>query len=969
MPINLSFLETVYSKNVQQTTLDEVFDIIRSEKLSARINELKAINDITEYKRFKMNLPAFFPTLLLGTEKNELDSNSQPTGIIQFDIDKKDNLDLDFALSRHQIEKLPETIYAFTSPSEGLKFGLLTDFKRAKNEENQQLLNRFKQAYRLASDYLVDSLSIDFKLDDSVGNLKWSCFLSNDPNAYFNPSCKKFPVDARCAPLPVKKSAYIPNSVDSAFVAELLSYIPRNQGYEERFPINVSVLAELGQLGIPLLEGHWTTEDRHKLSKGLKDLLKKIQQGNVDNNIGTLIKKAAYYGFKPATGKQRGSLKPQAIEYILEPLFSLEAAEAKLKDIVQQFFSDKISRFINFSAGAGKTYTLIKSLEELNSTAKILYLVKTHELADEITNSFDLERSNRKKPTTFKDKVLTKSKIIHVKGRSELCENPTVKEKYNVADKKTAIPIPADQCQKDCYFEAQCAYTKQFNTPFEGIRVMMFNEYFNQPSRWFNGIDAEGNPTKRRWQPDFIIIDENIFDKESDRVENYGRFESINKIIHEVKDEATLEDIIIKYREEVCFDDDKNNPEDKPIQFINADQYLRELRQRQATRFSPLLRQLARFAKTEDKSLLKGMRVEDSRLVQSVLKVETGRFQNIPTLYLDATANKEVVSHLLPNIQFHSIQVKAKPDINVYQLANTTITKNILKDEKYLSQLIEGLKKLLTTKNYRNPGLITYKSIEGISDNFASHLAGKLGIKLFGHFGNLRGVNKFDEVDCLIILGRYSLNPTALKEYTYAVFGHLLDIHTHYQESLVRMKDGSVSAINTAIHNDPNVRKIYDHFSVSETKQAIGRGRLIHGKPKDIYYLSNESIGTDIEITDFLYTEDIFYKPLVTDEFWDKLKEAGFIRDNQPDLIQQLGLTKNKLQKNRDKIEFNLKEKGFQHCLASFTDNYRNRKEWIFFVNEQDKLNAFLVDKGYKNIEIKSIVMDEIALSTYHCVG
>jgi VirE N-terminal domain len=858
MPINLSFLETVFRKDVQQTTLDEVIGIIRSEELTDFIKKLRAIKDITEYKQFKTNLPAFFPTLFLGSEKNELDSNSQPTGIIQFDVDKKDNPDLDFALFRQLIEKLPETIYSFNSPSQGLKFGLLTDFKRAGDDENQQLQDRFKQAYRLASDYVVDSVSMDFKMDDSVGNLKWICFLSNDPTAYFNPDCMKFAVDAHCAPLSVKQSSYTPNTVDQDFVAELLAYIPADYGYKKRLPINASVLAELGHSGIPMLERHWTTEDKIKLSKDLRKLLKKIGQGNFTNNIGTLINEAIGYGFKQATGKQRSSLKPKAIDLMLEPLLSAAEAEAKLKDIVQQFFTDKISRFVNFSAGAGKTYTLIKALEKVNPTSKILYLVKTHELAGEITKTFSSVRSNRKKQTTFREKVLTKSKIIHVKGRSELCENATVKEKYNVADKKTAIPIPADQCTKDCYYEAHCAYTQQFNTTFEGIRVMMFNEYFNQPSRWFNGIDAEGNPTKRRWQPDFIIIDENIFDKESERLEKYGKFESIDKIIHEVKDETTLEDTIIKYRKEVCFNDDKQNLEDKPIKFVNADQYLRDFRQRQTTRFSPLLRQLARFAKTEDKSLLKGMRVENGRLVQSLLKVETGRFQNIPTLYLDATANKEVVSQLLPNIQFHSIQVQAKPDINVYQLANTTITKKKLKDVKNLNQLIEGLKKLLATKHYRNPGLITYKSIEGIPDNFASHLAGKLGIRLFGHFGNLRGVNKFDEVDCLIILGRYSLNPTALREYTYAVFGHCLDIDTHYQDSLVRMKDGSVSAINTAIHNDPDVRAIYDHFSVSETKQAIGRGRLIHGKPKDIYYLSNENIGTDIEITDF-YTKKTFF--------------------------------------------------------------------------------------------------------------
>ncbi|MDD2725586.1 MAG: hypothetical protein PHH59_16410 [Methylovulum sp.] len=102
---------------------------------------------------------------------------------------------------------------------------------------------------------------------------------------------------------------------------------------------------------------------------------------------------------------------------------------------------------------------------------------------------------------------------------------------------------------------------------------MMFNEYFNQPSRWFNGIDAEGNPGKRRWQPDFIIIDENIIDKDDDWDVKYGSFKtSIDKIIHEVKYGEDLADTIIKYAKEVCLDDVENNPEDKPIAFINTDQ-------------------------------------------------------------------------------------------------------------------------------------------------------------------------------------------------------------------------------------------------------------------------------------------------------------------------------------------------------------------------------------------------------------
>jgi|GEM_PF-2975641 len=958
-PIDISFIETVYSADVENQTLDDIIGVIRLGTLAGNVKKLRAIKDDNEYTQYKSGFPAFFPTVLLGT-KNTLGKDSQPTGIIQFDIDKKDNPELDFDLLRQKLERLPETIYAFTSPSQGLKFGLLTDFQRAVDEEIQTLQDRFKQAYRLASDYVVDLVAMPFIVDDSAGHLKHSCFLSSDPTAYFNPNCKKLAVDARCVPLPVKQSSYTPNTVDQDFVAELLSYIPADYDYDKRLPINAAVLAELGHLGIPLLEKHWTTKNRTKLGKDLKGILKQIEQGRFINNIGTLINAAKGYGFKEVKGKQRLSLKPHAIDYPFEPLYSAAEAEAKLKGIVQDFFTDKLPRFINFSAGAGKTYTLIKYLDELNPNAKILYLVKTHQLADEITATFSKVREERLKQAEFRELASSKSGMIHIKGRSGLCENSTVKEKYKVNDKESAIPIPADQCAKGCHFVANCAYTDQFNAAFQGIRVMMFNEYFNLPSRWFNGVDEEGNPAKRKWQPDFIIIDENIIDKDDDWVVKYGKFKtSIDRIIREVEDGGGLADTIIKYRKEACLDDKKNNPEDKPIPFVNADQYIRDYGQWQEKlkRFSPLLRQVARFAKTEDKILLKGMRVENGSLVQSVLKIEAGRYQNIPTLYLDATANKQVINHLLPNVQFHSIQVKAKPDINVYQLANTTLSKNKLEDPIKLNQLISGLKKLIVAKGYSNVGLISYKSINGISGNFASHLAGELGVELFEHFGNLRGVNKFSDVDCLIIAGRYSLNPTGIKQYANAVFGHCLDISVHSHNRLVRMKDGSANLINCDIRSDPDIRAIYDHFSVSETKQAIGRGRLIHGKPKDIYYLANESIGTDIEITGFIYKADIFYKPLVADEYWGKLIETGFIRDNQPDLMSNLGWDKNKLQINRGKLEADLTDAGFKYYSVRFTDKNRNRKDWDYFAKDRDKLKAHLVAEGINNpkIELKAL--------------
>ncbi|MDD2725588.1 MAG: hypothetical protein PHH59_16420 [Methylovulum sp.] len=94
-PINISFLETVYSKNVEKQTLDEIIAVIRLRALADKIKKLRAIKDENKCKQYKSEFPAFFPTVLLGT-KNTLGEDSQPTGIIQFDVDKKDNPELDF---------------------------------------------------------------------------------------------------------------------------------------------------------------------------------------------------------------------------------------------------------------------------------------------------------------------------------------------------------------------------------------------------------------------------------------------------------------------------------------------------------------------------------------------------------------------------------------------------------------------------------------------------------------------------------------------------------------------------------------------------------------------------------------------------------------------------------------------------------------------------------------------------------
>jgi hypothetical protein len=46
--------------------------------------------------------------------------NDQTTGIVYFDIDKKDNPELDFDALKVRVESIAECIFSFVSPSGGL---------------------------------------------------------------------------------------------------------------------------------------------------------------------------------------------------------------------------------------------------------------------------------------------------------------------------------------------------------------------------------------------------------------------------------------------------------------------------------------------------------------------------------------------------------------------------------------------------------------------------------------------------------------------------------------------------------------------------------------------------------------------------------------------------------------------------------------------------------------------------------
>jgi hypothetical protein len=953
--IYISYIESVFADQVTKETLHSIIARISSNEFKNIAEQIRSEPDKEKQANLKKQVPAFFPCLVLNNDKNSYNEQSQLNGIIQFDIDTKDNDGIDFDRLRAELLAIEEIIYLFWSPRKGLKFGIKTDLKHNTDDGIESLQSRFKDAYVITEKYLhrqLPKFTINY---DQGAKHKLACLLSHDPDAYFKPDCAIFNVDSQCV-YKVPELRLVSNlPEDASCVQEYLPYISRDLGYHDRLNVNSVVINVLGYSAIPLLESHWTTKNRAKLRKNLVEQLKNSGSGTFKPDFGILVNFAKDNGWQPVSGSARNKLIPQVAPTLeLPPLLLPKDASLKLEAIIQEFLADKRSRFINFSTGAGKTYTVLQILEEISWSTRILYLVKSHELAEEIRKTFNLIREERSKYRTDIEKRRADSKLTHLKGRALLCENDSV-------DKSL---VPVSFCRGDsngygdtCMFQAECNYTLQFAV-YANIRVMTHNEFVNQPAKYFNGIDADGEPRKGKWTPQFLIIDEDIFTVEKDYIEDSAsRFGSIAKILMSVHSGVELKDAIIEHCMDIIMDslDNKQNP---PPEFrINAQVSAKQSPQ---LKYSELFNNITQYARTENMAYLYGMRVNNQEIIQSVIKPVAERYKDIPTLFLDATANQSVVARLLPHIQYHSINVKSKDDINLYQLHNRTFTKEQLKKDGAIADVIFGLK--ILTEKYtaqgKHVGLITYKTIHDITKDtaftdFDAFLAKELSIDDFAHFGGLRGLNKFNDVDCLIILGRYCLPPDAIESNTWAIFneegGDWGRNSRSYLNSPVRMKDGSVFSINAQVLLNDKKRAVSEHYSLSETQQAIGRGRMIHGKPKDIYYLSNEAIGSDIEVTAFMSYDELFSRKVIDEDYKiipaDNLVaiiEAGFFVDTQVGMINALGLAKVKVQDNKERIIKELIKAGFTRLEVCYKDLNRKPRNRSYYVCDEALLMAGL---------------------------
>lgn len=85
----------------------------------------------------------------------------------------------------------------------------------------------------------------------------------------------------------------------------------------------------------------------------------------------------------------------------------------------------------------------------------------------------------------------------------------------------------------------------------------------------------------------------------------------------------------------------------------------------------------------------------------------------------------------------------------------------------------------------------------------------------------------------------------------------------------------------------------------------------------------------------------------------DQLRNAetkGFVKKKRNDVMEKLGITRDRFDRNSAKIYADLLHYGFEEMTIKYTDRQRNLKRVQYFVADYKKLEAFLISEGAKNI-------------------
>ncbi len=879
--------------------LSEIIETITtSETFKKMVSSVRSTSTKEERKSLKKSIPVFRPCTY----------EDVPTGIIQFDYDDH-NIEKSTSLKQLLIRTVPSLLYAFISPSGGLKFGIWTD--HISNPEN------FPTAYFHTKSILQRSgiiLETD-NYDDRMKSVSYLCYFSYDPDAYFNPAPETMYIAEAVQKITKQKnnSSTIPTTPakisttdeDKIIFLEAIDAIAGNLlidhfHHSDRVKIAQAVINEFG-----LPDGTDLILNTLRFFKGKFDYLNGIIQKNNNLSGATILHYARQCGFKGITPSFKKNNTAGDTERAI-PIpkdttrpkrYSVKEATSLIKHRVHQFLNDRINIQLIVEMGVGKTQITLKKLieymesrDENAEPLRIAIFVPSHKLGNEsLTKLLNFEDNQ-----VIVDGLSLGSKRFHkvIGGYGVHCEKL---KNIPEADRKgmTRNAYECDTCE---HKETHCWYIYQFFHSDDLIRIYPSN-YLYTPSNY-----------DRNYKPDLIVVDEDISAHSIiDRAYGSSDGSLWKRIINEGFDDLEPSDIskakkFLKMRIKATKNNLKNGSSGSLVQTLTS-----------------------LYAQLEDLNIMLSgegvVATYDNKVHVCHKNSIHKKWSDVPMLYLNGTGNEEMSDAIFGEGKFditEKIRVEYNPNVTVYQLQNKSFNRDQVEDkEQELFDLISYF------YNYDNSCFISYGDfIEKCLEKNPDYDS-----KRFMYFGNTRGQSAFEDNNIIIVIGRHYLPHQALAMKGRVLFG-CNDINNDRAVCTrpIEMNDSDYDAeIGCRDFTDERMRLLGRYYNEGEVLQAIHRLRLIHGtESKTVIYLSNHVLD-GLRVDKFLITDDIILnenrKILVK-----AVQEHGIIKNKPATIAKASGLTSKEVS--------NLKN----------TNWYKNDNPF-FYIEESDKGFGRLIDR------------------------
>lgn len=612
----------------------------------------------------------------------------------------------------------------------------------------------------------------------------------------------------------------------------------------------------------PLLRASWAlvrehgTEAREEIKSILRRAIDDAEKApgreadifrySSDRYLDDLIKGAA---------EKQSAFGQRRVTSGIEPHFTVEEVSADegsaaLREAIRRYLDDPRDMVIRITTGAGKTSSFVSELQRRGrAVGNGFIFVPNHRLAWEIAERFQ--------------EVETDLRVDVIQGRGP--ENCRAYEKVE-AVARAGMPVGKAACigtkrlQDGSSEEVKCPFYDLCKADGYQAQFHRNADIYILASTYLGLHMPEGLP-----QPRWIMIDEAFFAHLIEVIEVavsnlfVGPMGKFGPWILTALGEGR--DALEAFKEA---GGTEGNLRDMRRHFYG-------LWQRQFNDIDPSVQDNAAFKRLKPlnpvfhliDALLRAIRADMKRCPQVMLKrrgeevsvtvsVKRPFLPKAPILNLDATADREIMSCILPEHEF--LRIDVSQNMYVTQVIDHRLSKASLTVDQQAGRNIARCQRILDrhASKYERALVVTYKAVKGqLNPPSGWHVE---------HFGALRGLDQYKDVDAVFIFGNSRPTEHAVESQAVALADDERDLTLtgKFQDEMRGYRSKTTKrGVMTPVHPDPLVQALLEQVREGETMQAIGRARAVHGRAHPVHIYLVSSIPVDVTVDRFLTLDEL----------------------------------------------------------------------------------------------------------------